>query len=240
MTGRLEGRIALVTGASRGIGRAVAERYAREGAHVIAVARTTGALEELDDAIRSLGHEDGATLVPVDLRETEKIDMIAASLHQRFGRLDVLTSVAGELGMLSPIAHMDPKVWDRTLALDTSVNFRLLRAFDGLLRQSEAGRAVFTTCERGSAPKAYWGLHAASKAGLEALVKCYADELGKTNVKANLVDPGPTSTRLRRLAFPGENEDAQPAPDAPEITDLYVELAEASCERNGDVLHRES
>ncbi|MCR9220846.1 MAG: SDR family NAD(P)-dependent oxidoreductase [Alphaproteobacteria bacterium] len=238
MTGRLQGRLALVTGASRGIGRAVAERFAREGAHVIALARTTGALEELDDAIQAAGFE-AATLVPVDLTDLEKIDLVAASIHQRFGRLDVLASVAGQLGALSPAAHLDPKHWSKTLALDLDVNHRLIRAFDPLLRQSEAGRALFTTCLRGRAPKAYWGLPAAAKAGLEALVRCYAEELARTSLRANLVDPGPCATRLRRQAFPGEPEDAQLSPDDPAVTDLYVTLAEAACTRNGELLARD-
>jgi NAD(P)-dependent dehydrogenase (short-subunit alcohol dehydrogenase family) len=243
MAGRLEGRIALVTGASRGIGRAVAERFALEGAHVIALARTTGALEELDDAIKAAngsgGREDGATLVPVNLTELEKIDMIAASIHQRFGHIDVLASAAGQIGALSPVGHLDPKIWRQTMALDLDVNFRLIRAFDPLLRQSEAGRAIFTSCERARAPKAYWGLHAAAKAGLEALVMSYADELTKTKVRANLVDPGPTETRLRHQAFPGEAEGTQPPPDHPMITDLYVRFAEAGCTANGTLAARE-
>lgn len=240
MSGRLEGRIALVTGASRGIGRAVAERFAAEGAHVVALARTTGALEELDDAIKAAGRPEGATLVPVDLRDLDKINMIGASLHERFGRIDVLASVAGELGGLSPAHHLQPKTWDKTLALDLTVNHRLIRAFDPLLRQSEAGRAIFTTCVRGREPKAYWGLMAAAKAGLEALVKSYAQELEKTSLRANLVDPGPCATRLRFQAFPGEPEDAQIAPSDPSVTDLYVRFAEAACTENGTLAAREA
>lgn len=238
MTGRLEGRIALVTGASRGIGRAVAERYAAEGAHVIALARTTGALEELDDAVKAAGSGDGVTLVPVDLTDLEKIDMIAASIHQRFGHIDVLTSAAGQLGQLSPVAHIAPKTWSQTLALDLEVNFRLIRAFDPLLRQSAAGRAVFTTCERARDPKAYWALPGTAKAALEALVRSYADELEKTAVRVSLIDPGPAATRLRRQAFPGEPEDAQTPPDDPAITDLYVQAAETGWSANGELLTR--
>jgi len=239
MSGRLEGRIALVTGASRGVGRAVAERFAQEGAHVVALARTTGALEELDDAIKAAGRSEGATLVPVDLRDLDKINMIGASLHERFGRVDVLASVAGELGGLSPAHHLAAKTWDKALALDLTVNHRLIRAFDPLLRQSEAGRAIFTTCVRGREPKAYWGLMAAAKAGLEALVRSYAQELEKSALSANLVDPGPCATRLRFQAFPGEPEDAQIAPSDPSVTDLYVRLAEASCRENGALLTRD-
>lgn len=238
MTGRLAGRVALVTGASRGIGRAVAERYAAEGAHVIALARTTGALEELDDAVKTAGHGEGVTLVPVDLSELDKIDMIAASIHQRFGHIDILASVAGQLGQLSPVAHIAPKTWTRTMTLDLTVNFHLIRAFDPLLRRSASGRALFTTCERGRAPKAYWAVHAAAKAGLRALVESYADELGKTAVKATLIDPGPAATRLRRQAFPGEAADAHPPPEDPAITDLYVRAAEPGWTENGTLLTR--
>jgi len=240
MAGQLEGRIALITGASRGIGRAVAERFAAEGAHIIALARTTGALEELDDAIKAAGSQEGATLVPVDLTDLGKIDMIAASIHERFGHIDVLVSAAGQLGQLSPAPHLDPKTWSKTLALDLDVNYRLIRALDPLLRQSAAGRAIFTTSERARQPKAYWGMHAAAKAGLEALVLSYADELTKTDMRVNLVDPGPTATRLRRQAFPGEPTDAQIAPEDPAITDLYVGFATAGCTAHGTLATRHS
>lgn len=223
MSKRLEGRLALVTGASRGLGAAVAKRYAAEGAHVILTARTQGGLEEVDDAIRAEGGQ--ATLAPLDLYEAEKIDMVAASIHQRFGKLDILVGAAAQLGVLSPAHHIDAKTWDRTLFLNLTVNQRLIRAFDPLLRLSDAGRAIFPTCEAGSTPKAFWSIYAASKAGLEALVKCYAMELAKSPVEAHLIDPGPMATKLRTEAYPGEPPDTQIDPEDPGITELFVEAA---------------
>ncbi len=229
-TGRLAGKLALVTGASRGIGAAVARRFAAEGAHVIAVARTIGALEELDDAIKAGG--GSATLVPFDLTEFDAIDRMGHALFERFGKLDVLVGNAALLGTLSPVGHIEPKVFERVLAVNVTANWRLIRSLDPLLRRSDAGRAIFVTSgiTRHAAP--YWGVYAATKAALETLVRIYAAEVVHTPVKANLINPGPTRTRMRADAFPGENPETLPTPDA--IAAAFVPLAEASCTLHGE------
>jgi len=231
--GRLEGRIALVSGASRGIGAAVAKRYAAEGAHVVLVARTVGGLEEVDDAIRAEG--GAATLVPLDLAEAVKIDELGARLFERFGKLDILVGSAGTLGVLTPLTHMDPPVWDRVMAVNLTANWRLLRSMDPLLRRSDAGRAIFVTSgvTRGVFP--FWGAYAVSKAALEALVRTYAAEGGEFGVRANIVDPGVVRTAMRAQAFPGEDPMTLPPPEA--ITEAFVALAEPSCRRNGQIVH---
>lgn len=223
MTGRLDGKLALVTGASRGLGAAVAKRFAAEGAHVILTARTVGGLEEVDDAIGQAG--GAATLAPLDLMEGDKLEMMAAALHERFGKLDVLVSCAAHLGSLMPVGHVDAKTWDRTLGVNLTANLRLIRAYDPLLRLSDAGRALFATCEAAKHPKAFWGPYSASKAGLEALVASYAAEVAKTHIKATCIDPGPMATRLRRDAFPGEDQTTLPSPDDATVTNRFVEAA---------------
>ncbi len=232
--GRLAGRIALVTGASRGIGAAVAKRFAAEGAKLVLAARTVGGLEEVDDEIRKAGG-DAATLVPLDLRDFEAIDQLGAALYQRFGRLDVLVGNAGVLGVLSPLGHIDPQVWQETLDVNLTANWRLIRSLDPLLRQSEAGRAIFVTSGAAEAARAYWGPYAVSKVALEMLVKTYAAELGKTEVRVNLVSPGIVRTRMRAQAFPGEDPLKLAAPE--EVTEVFVELASAACKRNGQVVN---
>ena len=232
-TGRLAGRIALVTGASRGIGAAVARRFAAEGAKLILTARTVGGLEEADDAVRAAGG-DPATLVPLDLRSFDQIDQLGASLYERFGKLDVLVGNAGVLGVLSPTAQVPPETWAETLDVNLTANWRLIRSLDPLLRQSEAGRAIFVTSGAAHKGAAYWAPYAVSKAGLETLVRTYAAEQGKTNVKANLLDPGPIRTRMRKQAFPGEDPATLRTPD--DITDRFVELAAADCTRQGEVV----
>ena len=231
MTGRLNGRIALVTGASRGIGRAVALRFAEEGAHLILTARTVGGLEEVDDLVRGRG--GNATLVPMDLTQVDEIDRLGAAIHQRFGRLDVLVANAAMLGVLSPVGHIEPLVWDETIRLNLTSNYRIIRSLDPLLRQSEAGRAIFVTsgAARG---KAFWGAYAATKAGLESLVKCYAKEMENTNIRVNLLSPGATRTGMRASAFPGENPKTLKMPRS--IAGLFLELAETSCNRHGEIL----
>lgn len=230
--GRLAGRVALVTGASRGIGAAVSRRFAREGAHVILAARTTGGLEELDDEIRGLGGT--ATLVPLDLKDFDVIDRLGAEIYQRYGKLDIAVGNAAILGGLSPVGHIDPKTWDAAFALNVTANYRLLRSLDPLLRQSEAGRAIFVTSSAAAKAPAFWGLYAATKAALETLVRSYAAEVASFGVKANLVDPGAQRTRMRAEAMPGEKPETLPHPDA--MTGIFVDLAEAACERNGEIV----
>jgi NAD(P)-dependent dehydrogenase (short-subunit alcohol dehydrogenase family) len=229
---RLADRVALITGASRGIGAAVAVRFAAEGAHVVLVARTVGGLEEVDDQVQKAGGR--ATLVPMDLADHVKIDQMAAALHQRFERLDVLVGNAGMLGTLSPMGHIEPKEWERVLAVNLTANWRLIRAMDPLLRMSEAGRAIFVTSgvARGVFP--YWGAYAASKAGLEHMVRTWAGEVAKTPVRVNLLDPGIVRTRMRAQAFPGENPDKLRPPEA--ITDAFVALAAEDCARHGELV----
>jgi NAD(P)-dependent dehydrogenase (short-subunit alcohol dehydrogenase family) len=231
--GRLAGLVALITGASRGIGAAIARRFAEEGAQVILVARTVGGLEAVDDQIQSKGRP-GATLVPLDLTEFDKIDQMAAAIAQRFGRLDVLVGNAGILGALSPVGHFDPKTWNEVFALNVTANWRLIRAFDPLLRAAPAGRAVFVTAGVASQPLPYWGAYAASKAALEAMAKTYAGEITKTKVKVNVIDPGVARTKLRAQAFPGEAPEKQPEPET--LTDAFVTLAAPDCPWNGKVV----
>jgi NAD(P)-dependent dehydrogenase (short-subunit alcohol dehydrogenase family) len=231
-TKRLQGRLALITGASRGIGAAVARRFAAEGAQVILVARTQGGLEERDDEIRALGGQ--ATLLPFDLREFDKIDQMGAALYQRFGKLDVLVGNAGVLGALSPMGHFAPKTWAEVMDVNLTANWRLIRSLDPLLRLSEAGRAVFTTCAVAREATPYWGAYAASKAGLETMVRIYAGEVMNTKIKANLVDPGSVATNLRAQGFPGEDPGRLNRPD--DVTEPFVALAAADCPHHGETL----
>ncbi len=195
------GTIALITGASRGLGAAGAVELARLGAHVVITARTQGGLEETDDAIRAVG--GSATLLPMDLAEGEQIDAIGPSLFQRFGRLDVLVHNAAALGRLTPVSHIMPSDWGDVVAVNLAAAWRLIRTCEPLLRKSEAGRAVFVTDDRARAPKAYWGAYGATKAGMEHLVLTWADEMRTTPVRVNLFDPGVVATRLRGQAMPG-------------------------------------
>jgi NAD(P)-dependent dehydrogenase (short-subunit alcohol dehydrogenase family) len=232
MVARLEGRLALVTGASRGIGAAIARRFAAEGAHVILVARTVGGLEERDDEIRALGGK--ATLVPLDLRDFEKLDQMGASLYQRFGRLDVLVGNAGVLGMLSPVGHVAPKVWAEVIDVNLTANWRLIRSLDPLLRLSDSGRAIFTTCAAAREATPYWGAYAASKAALETMVRIYAGEASRTKLRVNLVDPGAVATKLRLQGFPAEDRSTLQTPD--DVVEPFVALAAAECSLNGELL----
>ena len=208
MAGLLANRIAVVTGASRGLGRAAAVALASEGAHVIALARTEGGLEELDDEIRSLGGE--ATLVPVDLQDFPAIDRLGAAIFERWKKLDILVGNAGLLGKLTPLAHLEPKVWDEVMAVNVTANYRLIRSLDPLLRASDAGRAVFVTSGLAQKCWPYWGPYSISKAALEAMVKTYAGEVATTQLRANCFSPGATRTRMRSLAMPGEDPETLP------------------------------
>lgn len=218
----LAGRIALITGATRGIGEAIALGLAQAGAHVVAVGRTQGALEALDDAILTATGEH-ATLVPLDLREPDGLDQLGAALYERYGKLDVLVGAAGVLGALTPVGHLDPKGWDMIMATNLTANWRLIRSMDPLLRRAEAGRAIFLTSSLAKTHRAFWGGYAASKAGLEAVVGCYDDEMENTTVRAVCVDPGAMRTRMRAGAFPGEDPQTVPAPDT--LVPLIVDLA---------------
>lgn len=217
----LKGRIALITGASRGIGAAAAKRLAAEGAHVVLAARTVGGLEEVDDAVKALG--GSATLVPIDLRQMEMVDALGAQVFERFGRLDILVGNAAILGSLSPLAHASPSEVDDVFTVNTIANYRLLRACDPLLRRAPAGRVIMVTSGAAAAPIAYWGPYAASKAAMEHLTLTYAAEVKQTNIRVNLLDPGAVRTRMRAKAFPGEDPASLPTPE--QISDWFVTLS---------------
>jgi NAD(P)-dependent dehydrogenase (short-subunit alcohol dehydrogenase family) len=227
--GRLKDRIALITGASRGIGRAVAETFACEGAHVLLLARTRKSLEEVDDAIRTAGGT--ATLVPLNLAHGPKIDALGPALYQRFGRLDVLVGNAGMLGPLSPLGHVETKAWDDVMAVNVTANWRLLCAMDPLLKFSDAGRVVFVSSGVAAMALAYWGPYAASKAALEALARTYAAETATTNVRVNVFTPGPVRTRMRAQAMPGEDPMTLVTPD--KVAEKIVELCLPSMLESG-------
>ena len=229
----LKDRLALVTGASRGIGRAVALALAQAGAHVVIVARTIGALEELDDEIRKGGGK--ATLLQLDLSKGEKIDQLGPTLFQRWGKLDIFIGNAGILGPLSPLHHVTEDAWNSVIDINLSANWRLIRTLDPLLKRSEAGRAVFVTSAAATGKYAYWGPYAVSKAGLETLVKTYAHELADTPVRVNLVNPGPTRTAMRAKAFPGEDPNLLPAPE--DLVPMFLELASPDCDLNGRLIN---
>jgi NAD(P)-dependent dehydrogenase (short-subunit alcohol dehydrogenase family) len=218
----LAGKIALVTGASRGIGREAALALARAGAHVVAVARTEGGLTELDDEIRTLTGES-ATLVPMDIAEGDGLDHLGLALHNRFGRLDVLVHAAAILGPVTPVSHIEPKHWEKVVAVNLTATYRLIRSFEPLLRAADAGRAIFLTTGLASRPTAFFGPYGITKAGLEHMVRTWADELEQTKVRAALLSPGPMRTKMRAEAFPGE--DPMTLPDPAEIGPLIVELA---------------
>ena len=229
---RYSGKIALVTGATRGIGRAVALALGREGAHIVAVARNQGALEELDDEIRKMGAT--TSLVPVDLKDFDAIDRLGQVVHERFQKLDILIANAAILGSLSPIAHVDPDEWGQVLAVNVTANMRLIRAFDVLLRASPAGRAIFVTSASSWLHKPYWGPYAASKAALECVVKAYAAEISNTNLHANLIAPGAVATGMRARAMPGEDQNTLAKPE--DLVPLFLELADESCPYNGELV----
>jgi len=225
-------RIILVTGASRGIGRAAAVALAKDGAHVILVARTVGGLEEADDEIRKAG--GSATLVPLDLKDFAAIDRLGASLFERWGRLDGLFANAGALGVLTPLAHLDPKVWQETLDVNVTANWRLIRSLDPLLQKSEAGRALFVSSGAARNFRPYWGAYGVTKAALEAIALTYAAECESTKVKVNLLNPGPLRTAMRAKAMPGEDPESLQPPEA--VAPLIVELLSPAFTKNGELV----
>jgi NAD(P)-dependent dehydrogenase (short-subunit alcohol dehydrogenase family) len=234
MTGSpdLTSRIAVVTGASRGIGRATALALAKAGAHVVAVARTEGGLVELDDEIRATtGHS--ATLVPLDVTDFDGLDRLGAALFERWKRLDILVGNAGLLGPLSPLGHVRPKDFEKVMAVNLTANWRLIRSLDPLLRLSDAGRAVFVTSGAARRFRAYWGPYAISKAALEALTATYAAECEGTAVRVNLFNPGPIRTRMRAEAMPGEDPETLQPPEA--VVPGLLAMCAPSCDRQGGI-----
>jgi NAD(P)-dependent dehydrogenase (short-subunit alcohol dehydrogenase family) len=227
----LEGKVALVTGASRGLGRSAALALAREGAHIIATARTQGGLEELDDEIKAAG--SSATLVPMDIKDYPAIDRLGAAIFERWKKLDILLGNAGLLGAITPVAHLEPKVFDDVMAVNVTANYRLIRSMDPLLRTAPNGRAVFVTSGSATNFKPFWGVYSVSKAALEAVVKTYAAEMETTTVRANLFSPGPTRTNMRAKAMPGEDPMTLPHPD--EVAKQIIALCTDGCTDNGAV-----
>jgi NAD(P)-dependent dehydrogenase (short-subunit alcohol dehydrogenase family) len=225
----LKGRIALVTGASRGIGAAVAELLAGAGAHIVAVARTTGGLEELDDRIKEKGGT--ATLVPLDVTDYDGIDRLGGALYERFGKLDILVGNAGMLGPLSPLGHIDPKVWDNVMAVNVTANWRFIRSMDPLLRQSDAGRAVFVSSGAATNVRAFWGPYAVTKSALDTLVRTYAEETRTTRIRVNVFNPGATRTKMRAQAMPGEDPMTLPTPE--EIAAHVMKLVDPALTETG-------
>ena len=229
----LKDSVALVTGASRGIGAAVSVRLAELGAHLILVARTKAGLEEVDDKIRSIGGT--ATLTPLDVSQGVKIDQLGSALFERYKKLDILIGNAGLLGTLGPINHIDPKVWQQTMDVNLTANWWLIRSLDPLLRESNAGSAVFITSTAGHRSRPYWGIYAVSKAGLEMLVKTYAHEVEKTKLNVNLFNPGGTRTSMRAEAFPGEDPMTLNTPEY--IADQIVKMTLPSYTSNGEIVN---
>lgn len=234
MAKQLENRVAVVTGASRGLGRAIALALAKEGAHIIALARTQGGLEELDDEIKAFG--GSATLVPSDIKDYAAIDRLGAAIFERWKKLDILIGNAGILGKLTPLGHVDPKVFEDVMAVNVTANWRLIRSLDPLLRASDAGRAVFITSGVAQNPMSYWGPYSISKAALEAMVRTYAAENSSTAVRANCFSPGATRTKMRAQAMPGEDPETLPTPE--EVAAQLVALCVPSFTGNGAVYRR--
>jgi NAD(P)-dependent dehydrogenase (short-subunit alcohol dehydrogenase family) len=228
---RLAGRLALVTGASRGIGRAAAVGLAGQGAHVILLARTVGGLEETDDEIRGAG--GSATLVTLDLRNGDKVDQLGPTVYQRWGKLDILLGNAGVLGPLSPLAHITSEAFTEVIDVNLTANWRLMRTLEPLLRRSDAGRAIFVTSGAARANRAYWGPYSVAKAGLESLARTWAAELESTPVRVNLVNPGPIRTEMRAKAFPGENPTTLKEPQS--LVPLFLDLASPELTETGKI-----
>ena len=233
MADLLKDRIALITGASRGIGAAVAKGFAAEGAHVILTARTIGGLEEVDDEIQGAG--GSATLVEMDLRDSLAIDRLGANLYERWGKLDVLVANGGLLGQLTPIHQYDPDVWEEVIAVNLTANQRLVRSMDPLLRLSDAGRAIFVSSSAAHNFRPFWGAYAVSKAALDAMVRCYAAENVRSKLRINIINPGATRTGMRAAAFPGEDPLSLKTPK--DLVPLFLELASPNCLTHGDLIN---
>lgn len=231
MTKPLQGRVALVTGASRGIGRAAAIAYAEAGAHVVAMARTTGALEELDDAIQAVG--GSATLVPADLADAGAIERLGPALLQRWGKLDIFLANAGILGPLSPLTHASPKEWAQVFDINVTANWRLLKSIEPALKASDAGRVIMLSSGAAHKCMAYWGPYSISKAALEAMARSYANETQKSPLRVMLVNPGPLRTRMRAQAMPGEDPQTLRTPE--ELAPHLVELASPAWTETGKI-----
>jgi NAD(P)-dependent dehydrogenase (short-subunit alcohol dehydrogenase family) len=231
MSKPLSDKIALVTGASRGIGAALALELAKTGAHVVAIARTTGGLEELDDKIKAEG--GSATLVPLDLKDTDGIARLALALNERYQRLDVMVGNAGILGSLSPLAHVEPKLWNDIFAVNVTANWQLIRTMDPLLQRATDGRVVFVTSGLSWMAQAYTGAYGATKAALDAMARTYAAETASTNVRINLFSPGQTRTRMLASGWPGLDMDRVPAPE--DVVKAIVPLCLPNCNETGRV-----
>ncbi len=228
----LKGRLALVTGATRGIGRAIAISYAKAGAHVIAVGRTQGALEELDDDIQKVG--EPATLLTLDLRKGDKIDGLGPTIFERWGKLDIFVGNAAMLGPLSPLPHITADAWQHVIDVNLTANWRLIRTLDPLLKLSDAGRVILVSSGAAEGRYAYWGPYAVSKAGIECMGKMYAAECENTPVRVAIVNPGATRTAMRAKAFPGEDPMTLPAPE--DVAPLFLELARLESTVNGEIV----
>lgn len=226
-------KIALVTGASRGIGAAIALGLAKNDIHVVLIARTSGALEDLDDQIKNAG--GSATLLPMDLSKLHDVDKIGPTIVERFGRLDILIGNAGTLGTTGPVGHIRPKEWEQVMALNFHSNVRLVRTLDPILRQSRQGRIVFTTSHLAQTPQAYFGPYAASKAALDAFIKTYAAETQNTNLRINAVAPGAVDTKLLQGAFPGGTPFRAKQPE--EVVPAYLDLIQDDVDRHGDIVY---
>ncbi len=232
MSKPLENKVALVTGASRGIGSAAARALAAAGAHVVLVARTVGALEDVDDAVQKAG--GSATLVPLDLKDFAALDRLGASIFERWGRLDAFLGNAGVLGAITPLAHLEPKAFQELLDVNVTANWRLIRSLDPLLRRADAGRALFLTSGAARKHTPFWGGYAMAKAALESLALTYAAECAGTDIKVNLLSPGPLRTAMRAKAMPGEDPATLAPPDA--VAPLIVELLSPACGKNGELV----
>ena len=229
----LENKIALITGASQGIGAVIAKTYAEAGAHVILVARNQEKLEKIDDEIREQGGQ--ATLMPLDLMRLDDLEKLGPAIQQKFGKLDIFVGNAGLLGTLMPLAQIGVREFQRVMDVNLNANFRLIKTLDSLLQASDAGRAMFVTTGAGVVHgRAYWGTYSISKAALESMVRVYADETQQTNLRVNLIDPGAVRTDMRASAVPGEDPETLPAPE--DIMPVFLELASSDCQKHGDIV----